>query len=76
VFRRHAKKAWRLGVHLVEAAQARWLPLVAVPVRRNGQRLFHAPLEDATADNDAWVGRNSAVVDRDGHFSYLVGMRF
>ena len=45
-------------------------------MRRNGQRLFHAALEDATADNDAWVGRNSAVVDRDGHFSYLVGMRF
>ena len=33
MLRRHAKKAWRLGVHLVEAAQARWLPLVAVPVR-------------------------------------------
>lgn len=64
--------AWRLGVQLVEAARAQGLPIV-VSVRRNGQRLFHAGLTGSAPDNDAWVERKSAVVDRYGHASWLVG---
>jgi uncharacterized protein (UPF0303 family) len=76
VFRRFDHDtAWRLGVALVDAARARRLPLV-VSVRRNGQRLFHAALPGSSADNDAWIERKSAVVDRYGHSSYLVGQRF
>jgi uncharacterized protein (UPF0303 family) len=67
--------AWRLGVHLVEQARSRTLPIV-VSVRRNGQRLFHAALDGTSPDNDAWIDRKSAVVDRFGHSSYLVGTRF
>ncbi len=66
--------AWRLGVHLVEAARAQDLPVV-VSVRRGGQRLFHAALPGTAPDNDAWIERKSAVVDRYGEASYLVGAR-
>ena len=67
--------AWRLGVHLVEAARSANLP-VAISIRRNGQRLFHAGLPGSTPDNDAWLERKSAVVDRYCHSSYLVGTTF
>jgi uncharacterized protein (UPF0303 family) len=66
--------AWRLGVHLVEAARERRLPVV-VSLRRGGQRLFHAALPGTVPDNDAWIERKSAVVDRFGEASYLVGTR-
>jgi uncharacterized protein (UPF0303 family) len=67
--------AWRLGVALTEAARSQGLPLV-VSVRRNGQRLFHAALPGTSADNDAWIERKSAVVDRFGHSSFFVGAQF
>ena len=76
VFRRFDNDtALRLGAHLVDAARQQRLPVV-VSVRRNGQRLFHAALAGTSADNDAWIDRKSAVVDRYGHSSYLVGTRF
>jgi uncharacterized protein (UPF0303 family) len=64
--------AWALGVLLVEAARAAGLP-VAISVRRNGQRLFHAALPGAAADNDAWIERKSRVVDRFSKSSFRVG---
>ena len=67
--------AWRLGTALAERALADGLPL-AVAVRRNGQRLFHVGLPGSSADNDGWLDRKMAVVDRFGHSSYLVGTRF
>ncbi|MPQ96965.1 heme-degrading domain-containing protein [Modestobacter sp. I12A-02628] len=67
--------AWELGSALRAAALAGSLP-VAVSVRRNGQRLFHAALPGASADNDGWLERKSAVVDRYGHSSLLVGEQF
>jgi len=67
--------AWRLGVHLVEAARSANLP-VAVSIRRNGQRLFHAGLAGSTPDNDAWLERKSAVTERYCHSSFLVGTTF
>jgi uncharacterized protein (UPF0303 family) len=67
--------AWRLGVHLVEAARSADLP-VSISIRRNGQRLFHAGLPGSAPDNDAWLDRKSAVADRYGHSSYFVGTTF
>ena len=67
--------AWALGVALREAALAAALP-VAISVRRNGQRLFHAALPGSSADNDGWLDRKSAVVDRYGRSSLRVGEQF
>jgi uncharacterized protein (UPF0303 family) len=66
--------AWALGVHLVDAARAAAHP-VAIEIRRNGQRLFHAALPGTAADNDAWLARKARVVDRFGHSSLLIGER-
>lgn len=68
-----AETAWALGVALREAAVG--LP-VAISIRRNGQRLFHAALPGASADNDGWLARKSAVVDRYGKSSLRVGEEF
>ena len=67
--------AWDLGTAMRDRALADGLP-VAISIRRNGQRLFHAALPGSAADNDAWLDRKSAVVDRYGHSSYFVGCQF
>jgi uncharacterized protein (UPF0303 family) len=67
--------AWAVGVALRDAARAAGAP-VAISIRRNGQRLFHAALPGATADNDGWLERKSAVVDRYGRSSLRVGEEF
>ena len=67
--------AWALGSHLRAAALALHLP-VAISIRRNGQCLFHAALPGSSADNDAWLLRKAAVVERYGHSSYFVGCKF
>lgn len=67
--------AWELGVALREAALSAGLP-VAISIRRNGQRLFHAALPGSSADNDGWLARKSAVVDRYGCSSLRVGEQF
>jgi uncharacterized protein (UPF0303 family) len=67
--------AWELGVALREAALAAALP-VAISIRRNGQRLFHSALAGSSADNDGWLERKSAVVDRYGRSSLRVGEQF
>jgi uncharacterized protein (UPF0303 family) len=67
--------AWALGSALREAALKAALP-VAISIRRNGQRLFHAALPGASADNDDWLRRKSAVVDRYGRSSLRVGEQF
>ncbi|MCW2751117.1 MAG: hypothetical protein JWR83_2227 [Aeromicrobium sp.] len=67
--------AWTLGVALRDAALAASLP-VAISVRRNGQRLFHTALPGASADNDGWLDRKCAVVDRYGRSSLRIGEQF
>lgn len=67
--------AWELGVALREAGLAAGLP-IAISIRRNGQELFHAALPGASADNDGWLARKSAVVDRYGRSSLRVGEEF
>jgi uncharacterized protein (UPF0303 family) len=64
--------AWELGSAMRAAAIAEGLPLV-VAIRRNGQRLFYCALPGTSPDNDAWIDRKSAVVDRFGHSSYYIG---
>ena len=67
--------AWDLGGALRSAADAEHLP-VAIAVRRGRQQLFHTALPGASADNDGWLRRKAAVVDRYGHSSYYVGCLF
>jgi uncharacterized protein (UPF0303 family) len=67
--------AWDLGSRLRAAALQGKLP-VAIAIRRNGQCLFHAALPGSSADNDAWLLRKAAVVERYGHSSYFVGCKF
>lgn len=67
--------AWEVGSALREAGLAAGLP-IAISVRRNGQELFHAALPGASADNDGWLARKSAVVDRYGRSSLRVGEEF
>lgn len=67
--------AWELGSALRDAALAAALP-VAISIRRNGQRLFHTALPGASADNDGWLDRKCAVVDRYGQSSLRVGEQF
>lgn len=67
--------AWRLGGALVARGLADALP-IAVAIRRNGQRLFHAALPGSSADNDLWLDRKMAVVDLYGRSSYAVGTQF
>jgi uncharacterized protein (UPF0303 family) len=67
--------AWDVGIALREAGLAAGLP-IAISIRRNGQELFHAALPGASADNDGWLARKSAVVDRYGRSSLRVGEEF
>lgn len=67
--------AWRLGNVLAELARAREAA-VTIDIRRNGQQLFHLALPGTSADNDAWIQRKVRAVDRYGHSSYLIGLRF
>lgn len=67
--------AWELGTRLrAEALEAK-LP-IAISIRRNGQCLFHAALPGSSSDNDGWLLRKAAVVERYGHSSYYVGCKF
>lgn len=67
--------AWQLGTLLRRTAVADGLP-VAITVRRGSQRLFHAALPGASADNDGWLDRKCAVVERYGRSSLWVGELF
>jgi uncharacterized protein (UPF0303 family) len=67
--------AWTLGTTLREAANAAELP-VAISVRRNRRLLFFAALSGSSADNEGWLARKCAVVDRYGHSSLRVGEQF
>jgi len=64
--------AWQLGSAMREAALEADYP-VAILIRRSGQRMFETALPGSSADNDAWLDRKSAVVDRFGHSSCYVG---
>ncbi len=66
---------WRIGSALRELAVRLELPVVA-SVLLGTQRAFHAALPGATADNDDWAARKSAVVSRYGRSSLAVDTQF
>lgn len=66
---------WTIGSLLQGAASARELP-VAINIQFGTQQVFHSALAGAVADNDAWAGRKTAVVQRYGHSSAFVGYDF
>ncbi|GAB7033299.1 heme-degrading domain-containing protein [Streptomyces sp. NPDC021749] len=67
--------AWELGSLLVKLARDRGAA-VTIGIRRGAQQLFHCALPGTSADNDAWIARKSAVVERYAESSFLVGARF
>lgn len=67
--------AWRLGGLIAERAMTEGLG-VAVDIRRPEHTLFHASLDGATADNDEWIRRKSALVWRFEASSLLLTRRF
>ncbi|MFB9377309.1 heme-degrading domain-containing protein [Kineococcus gynurae] len=66
---------WRLGCLLRERAVAGAKPF-AVAIRRNGRTVFRCALPGSSADNDGWLDRKMAVVDRYGRSSWAVGTAF
>ncbi|TFV98406.1 heme-degrading domain-containing protein [Orlajensenia leifsoniae] len=67
--------AWTLGSGIRAAAHDGSLP-VAIAVWFGPQRVFHAALPGANADNDAWLERKYRVVQRYGRASMAVGEMF
>jgi uncharacterized protein (UPF0303 family) len=68
-----ARFAWELGARLRAMAVERKLAIV-IDVRRFGQPLFYAAMEDTTPDNVEWVRRKSNVVARFHRSSYAIGL--
>jgi uncharacterized protein (UPF0303 family) len=69
-----ARFAWELGARLRAMAVERKLAVV-IDVRRFGQPLFYAAMEDTTPDNVEWVRRKSNVVARFHRSSYAIGLK-
>jgi uncharacterized protein (UPF0303 family) len=69
-----AQVAWDLGSRLRAMAAERHLAVV-IDVRRFGQPLFYAAMEDTTPDNVEWVRRKSNVVARFHRSSYAIGLK-
>ena len=67
--------AWELGTALVEAGRRDGAP-IAIDISRNSHQLFHAALPGTSADNDDWIRRKTAVVNRFGHSSLYMRQSF
>lgn len=76
VFTRFSRDdAWRLGSRMREAAAARSLPVV-IGIVVGQQRVFHAALDGAVPDNDAWLERKTRAVLHFEQSSLGVGALF
>ena len=64
--------AWELGSWLVDTARERGLP-IAIDITRHGHKLFHYAFDGASPDNEKWIERKAASVDRFGHSSFYIG---
>ena len=64
--------AWELGSWFVNTARERGLS-IAIDIVRHGHRLFHFAFDGASPDNEQWIKRKAALVDRVGHSSFYVG---
>jgi uncharacterized protein (UPF0303 family) len=69
-----AQAAWELGTRLRAMADERNLAVV-IDVRRFGQPLFYAAMDDTTPDNVEWVRRKSNTVARFLRSSYAIGLK-
>jgi len=69
-----AQTAWELGSRLRALAAERGLPVV-IDIRRFGQPLFYAAMDDTNPDNVEWVRRKSNVVARFHSSSYVAGLK-
>lgn len=66
--------AHEIGARLMQIAAEGKMP-IAIDVTRHGHRLFYAAMEGSKPDNEAWIERKKAVVNRFNCSSYLVGLR-
>ena len=64
--------SYRIGIALHEEAQTRGAS-VTIDIRAYGQQLFHLAMGGTAPDNDRWIERKIAVVNRFGKSSFLVG---
>lgn len=69
-----ANVAWDLGTRIRTMATDRNLAVV-IDVRRFGQPLFYAALDDTTPDNFEWVRRKTNTVARFYRSSYSSGLK-
>ena len=67
--------AWAVGSLLVELGLEREHP-IAIAIMFGDQRVFHASLPGASADNDGWLENKFRVVRRFASSSLAVGTRF
>jgi uncharacterized protein (UPF0303 family) len=67
--------AWAVGSLLVELGLEREHP-IAIAIAFGDQRVFHAGLPGASADNDSWLDRKFRVVRQFANSSFAVGTRF
>ena len=67
-------EAWRLGVALKEAAEARGAG-VAIDITVNGHTLFHVALAGTAPDNAEWIRRKRNLTLRLFRSSYAVGLK-
>jgi uncharacterized protein (UPF0303 family) len=67
--------AWRLGVALKEAAEAR-SAAVAIDISMEGRPVFHVALPGSSPDNLEWIRRKRNVVLRFLRCSGAVGLQF
>lgn len=65
--------AHEIGLALMDKAKEQHKP-VAIDITRHDQQLFHVALEGATLDNDVWIMRKMAVVNRFSHSSYYMSL--
>ncbi|OKP86896.1 hypothetical protein A3844_12950 [Paenibacillus helianthi] len=63
--------AIRLGNAIVERAVA-MDKLIVVDIRKNGQVLFHAKMNDTGPNNDRWIARKINTANHFGHYSYYM----
>lgn len=61
--------ALHLGLAIAEEAKRRGVALT-IRIERNQQELFHYAMPGTAADNDTWVRRKCALVNRVGKSSY------
>ena len=57
------EEGFKLGTFLYNCAKEEKLGL-AIDIRWNGQKVFHAALEGTKPDNDTWIERKINVVNR------------